>query len=153
MGSEKDEIDRRMKDTRDHMDENVTLEEREASRAKRYWRIAAIAIGVTAVAGAGYLVYRRARRSSRTEQLQRALADLLKSLPDSMRDVPHEVASRLKNVPLVTVAFNGNGESREAGKLRGFARKIAPTLVGTASSAVLERLTRAREREDQRGTA
>jgi hypothetical protein len=80
------------------MDENPgTADEQQRARAERYTRIALIALGVAAVAGAGFLVYRRMRRQSRTEQLQKSLVELLNHLPESVRDAPGEMASRVRN--------------------------------------------------------
>ena len=163
MGSAADEIDRKIRRTRDHMDENLgVLEDRTTSNAMRYGRMVAIAVGVAAAAGAGFLVYRRLRRRSRREQLQRTLVDLLKNLPDSLRDAPHEVASRFKphelasrlknSMPSVRVVVNGTDEGREPGTLESIVRRVAPAVVGTASTAVLERLTRTPEDRSARST-
>jgi len=71
MGVTADEIDRQINETRDHIDENLgVLERRAASNAIRYGRVAAMVLGVVAVAGAGVLIYRRINRPSRREQLQ-----------------------------------------------------------------------------------
>src|SRR4030088_434241 len=108
MGAAADEIDRQIKVTRDHMDENIgVLEQRAASRAVRYGRIVAIALGVGALAGVGVLVYRRMNQPSRKEQLQRMLIEALKDLPDSVRDLPDEVINRFKKpLPLFKVVVN-----------------------------------------------
>ena len=154
MGPAADEIDRQIRETRDQMDEKLdTLEKRAQSGAKRYGRIAAVALGVAVVGVAGYLVYRRVRRPSRIEQLQETLIGLLKSMPDSVRDMPHEVASRLKKpLPSVKIVFNGSDEPKEPGTFESIVRRIAPAVVGTASTAVLERLTRTPEGERSRAT-
>ena len=125
------------------------LEERAASDVMRYARIALVAVGVAVVAGAGYLVYRRLRRPSRAQQMQKTLIDLLKNLPDSVREMPHEVASRLNRpMPSVKVFLNGRDEAREPWTLESVVRKM-PEVVGTASSAVLERLTRSADKESK----
>jgi hypothetical protein len=144
MGNAADDTDRQMKESREHAGETIdSPEDRAGTGAMRYARIAIIALGVAAVAGAGFLVYRRVRRRSRTEQLQTKLVDLLKNLPESVRDVPHGVTSRLKNpFPSFKVVVNGSDETREEGTLRSVVRKVAPAVVGTASTAALDRLTR-----------
>jgi hypothetical protein len=144
MGASADEIDRQIKETRDHMDENISvLEQRAASKALRYGRVAAAVIGVIVVAGTGVLIYRRINRPSRREQLQRMLIDALKDLPDSLRELPDEVSSRLKKpLPSIKVVVNGEGEAKEPGTVEGIVRKVVPAVVGTASTALIGRFTR-----------
>jgi hypothetical protein len=155
MGAAADQIDRQIKETREHMDENLdTLEKRAASNAVRYGRIAAVVLGVVAVAGTGVLIYRRVRRPSRKEQLQSMVLEVLKDLPDSLRDMPGEVVTRLKKpLPSIKVVVNGKGEAREPGTLEGIVRKVTPPLVTTASSALIARLTRAGEPVDHKRSA
>lgn len=99
MGASDDEIDRQIRETRDHMDQNLDdLEQQAASSAVRYGRIAAVVLGVAAVAVAGVLIYRRMNRPARREQLQSMLLEALKDLPDSLRDLPEEMTTRLKKV-------------------------------------------------------
>jgi hypothetical protein len=152
MGAAADEIDRQIKETRDHMDENIgVLEQRAASNAVRYGRIVAIALGVVALAGAGVLIYRRMNQPSRREQLQRMLIDALKDLPDSVRDLPGEVTTRLKKpLPSVKVVVNGEDQATEPGTLESIMRKVAPAVVGTASTALIGRFTRAPDLTDDR---
>jgi transposase len=152
MGTAADEIDRQIKATRDHMDENIgVLEQRAASKAVRYGRIVAIALGVGALAGAGVLVYRRMNQPSRREQLRRMLIDALKDLPDSVRDLPDEVTTRLKKpLPSVKVVVNGEDQATEPGALESIVRKVAPAVVGTASTALIGRFTRPPDLSDER---
>jgi hypothetical protein len=152
MGAAADEIDRQIKETRDHMDENIgVLERRAASNAVRYGRIVAIAIGVVALTGAGVLIYRRMNQPSRREELQRMLIDALKDLPDSVRDLPGEVTTRLKKpLPSVKVVVNGEDQATEPGTLESIVRKVAPAVVGTASTALIGRFTRKPDLTDDR---
>jgi hypothetical protein len=149
MGASADEIDRQISETRDHIDQNLgALEKRAASNAMRYGRIAAVVLGVATVAGVGVLVYRRMNRPSRREQLQGMLLEVLKDLPDSLRDLPDEVTSRLKKpLPSVKVVVNGEEAGQEPGMLESVVRKVAPAVVGTASTALIERFTRSSEPE------
>jgi hypothetical protein len=149
MGSSTEEIDRQISETRDHIDQNLgMLEKRAASNAVRYGRIAAVVLGVVSVAGVGVLIYRRMNRPSRREQLQSMLIEVLRDLPNSLRDLPDEVTSRLKKqLPSVKVVINGTDdvETRGPGTLERVVRRVAPAVVGTASSALIERFTRTSE--------
>jgi hypothetical protein len=144
MGASADEIDRQINETRDHIDQNLgVLEKRAASNAMRYGRIAAVVVGVAAVAGAGVLIYRRMNRPSQRERLQTLLIEALRDLPDSLRDLPDEVTARLKKpLPSVKVVVNSEDATREPGTLESVVRKVAPAVVGTASTALIERFTR-----------
>lgn len=143
MGASADEIDRQINETRDHIDQNLgVLEKRAATNAMRYGRIAAVVLGVVSVAGVGVLIYRRMNRPSRREQLRSMVLEALRELPGSLRDLPDEVTSRLKKpLPSAKVVVNGD-EAREPGTLESVVRRGAPALVGTASTALIERFTR-----------
>src|ERR1700682_748812 len=144
MGASADEIDRQITETRDHIDENLgVLERRASTNAMRYGRVAAVVLGVVAVAGAGVLIYRRINRPSRRERLQGMLIEALKDLPDTLRDLPDEVKTRLKKpLPSIRVEVNGADSSKEPGTLKTIARKVAPAIVTTASGALIDRFTR-----------
>jgi len=71
--------------------------------------------------------------------LKDRLADL--SLAD-LRALAEEVSGRLKEpLPSVTVKVNENNDAKP-GTVKSILRRIAPALVGTASTALLERITR-----------
>ena len=144
MGASTDEIDRQIDETRDHIDQNLgVLEQRAASNAVRYGRVAAVVLGVVAVAGAGVLIYRRINRPSRREQLQGMLLDALRDLPDTLRDLPDQVTSRLKKpLPSIKVVVNGEEGSKEPGTYEGIVRKVVPAVVTTASGALIDRFVR-----------
>ena len=149
MGASADEIDRQIKETREHIDENLgVLERRAASNAVRYGRIAALIVGVAAVSVAGVLIYRRINRPTRTQQLRSKVIEAFKDLPDSLRDLPDDVSARLKRpLPSIKVVVNGEA-SEEPGTLERVVRRVTPAVVGTASSALIERFTRATDSED-----
>ena len=137
MGASAREIERQIKETRERMDTNLTqLEGRAASNAKRYGRIAAIVAGVAVVAGVGLLIYRRRRR--------RTLRDRIDDLSiENLRSLAQEVSGRLKDrLPSVTVRVNEKTRE-EPGTVEDILRKVAPVLVGTAGSALLERIASA----------
>ncbi|MHB8587325.1 MAG: hypothetical protein ACYDA0_00570 [Candidatus Dormibacteraceae bacterium] len=125
------------------MDENLgVLEQRAASNAIRYGRIAAIVVGVAAVAGAGWLIYRRINRPTRMERLQSLLIEALRDLPEALRELPDEVATRLtKPMPSIKVVVNGKDEAKDPGMLESIVRRVAPAVAGTASSALMGRFT------------
>jgi transposase len=150
MGNEADEVERQIKETRDQMDENLgELEQRTASNAMHYGRIAVVVLGVAAVAGVGVLIYRRINRPTRREQLRRMLIETLKDLPDSLRDLPEEVTDRLKkSLPSVTVVVNRDDAARGLGTLERIVRRVAPAVAGTASNALINRFRTAPERPD-----
>jgi hypothetical protein len=152
MGASTDEIDRQIKETRDHIDENLgALEQRAASNALRYARIAVMVLGAAALAGGGVLIFRRLRRPNRSEQLRRMVIQALKDLPGSLRDLPEDAVAQLKKpLPSVKVIVNREADlAREPGTLESIVRRVAPAVVGTASSALVDRFTRPSRAADE----
>ena len=134
MGASAREIEREIKATRERMDDNLNrLEGRATSSVSRYGRIAVILFGVVAVGGAALLIYRRTHRPTLRDRLD----DL--SL-DNLRTLAAEATGRLKeSLPSVTVRVNER-TNEEPGTFEGIIRKVAPALVGTVGSAVLQRV-------------
>jgi hypothetical protein len=151
MGPSSDEIDRQRKETRERIDEDFgALDQRDESNAMRYGRIAAVVVGVAVVAGVGWLIYRRINRPTRRERLQSLLIEALKDLPDSLRELPDEVATRIKKpMPSIKVFVNGKDEAKEPGPLKSIMRRVGPAVVGTASGALIGRFTRSSEAADE----
>ena len=137
MGASAREIEREIKATRDRMDDNLTrLEGRAASNAARYGRIAAIGVGVIALGAGAVLIYRRMHRPTLKDRLGDISAENLRALLESL-------SGRLKEeLPSVTVRVNEKPEP-EPGTLETILRKVAPALVGTASTALMDRISRA----------
>jgi hypothetical protein len=136
MGASAREIERQIKETRERMDDNLNeLEGRAASNAVRYGRIAAIAAALLAIGGAGFLIYRRMHRPS--------LKDRLDGLSiENLRELAQELSERLKEqLPSVTVSVNEKGPE-QPGMIGSIVRKVAPAVVGTVSTALLERVAR-----------
>jgi hypothetical protein len=103
MGPSKDEIDGRIRTTREHSYENLGLpDQQEESNVVPYGKIAAVVVGAAAVAVVGVLIYRRVNRPARREQLRRMLVEALEDLPDTLRDLPDEVARRTRK-PLASI--------------------------------------------------
>jgi hypothetical protein len=113
MGPSKDEIDGRIRETREHADENLGAAEQEAeSDAVRYGKIAAVVVGAAAVAVAGVLIYRRMKRPERREQLRRMVVEALEDLPDTLRELPDELVRKIKQ-PLPSMNDVVNRETRD----------------------------------------
>jgi hypothetical protein len=135
MGDSSDEIDREIRETRRQLDQNLgILEQRAASGARRYGRIAAgVGVGVAALV-IGAVVYRRYRRRSVVKQLREALLQ-------SVRDLPDEVTSRLKRrLPIKVVVTDRANEESTPSAWASIARKVAPAVAGSAASAVVSRV-------------
>ncbi|HEY0831003.1 MAG TPA: hypothetical protein VGE99_07650 [Candidatus Dormibacteraeota bacterium] len=134
MGTSAHEIEREIRETRDRMDGNLTqLEGKAASRAARFGRMAAIGLVVLAAGGAAYLLYHRMRKPTLRDRLDGLSIDKLRALVE-------EVSGRLRHeLPSVTLTVNEKTE-REPGTLESIVRKVAPAVIGTASTAVLERV-------------
>jgi len=146
MGASAREIEQQIKETRERMDENLgTLENRAASGALRYAKIAAIVVGATVVAGAGFIIWRKTRRPTIKDRLDRLT-------PDGLRALADEVAARLQK-PLPSVRVTVNGKSQEPGTLRIILRRVAPAIVGSASTALLERVARPQNERGRKTSA
>ena len=143
MGASAREIERQIKETRVRMDTYLTqLEGRAASKSVRYGRFAALGVGLVAVAGAAFLIYRRMHRPTLRDRLDELSVD-------NLRTLAQELSGRLREkLPSVTVRVNERSE-QEPGTVESILRKVAPALVGTAGSALLERVASAPE--DQYG--
>ncbi len=135
MGASAREIEREIKVTRDRMDENLTqLEGRAAGNAARYGRLAAIAAGVVAAGAVAFLVYRRTRKPTLRDRIDDVSIENLRAMLDNL-------SARLKeDLPSVTVRVNEKSE-REPSTIEAIVRKVAPAVVGTASTALLERIS------------
>jgi len=136
MGASAREIERQIKETRERMDNNLNqLEDRAASNAVRYGRIAAIVVGVVAIGGAGFLLYRKMHRPT--------LKDRLDDLSiENLRELAEAVSGRLKGqLPSVTVKVN-EPTPQEPGTIESIVRRVAPAMLGTVSTALLERVSR-----------
>jgi hypothetical protein len=135
MGASSSEIDQEIKDTREELDETIeVLEHRAARGARVYGRVAAgVVVGVAAVI-VGVVIYRRRRQKKVARQLHHVLFD-------SIRELPEEVKSKLKTTLPITVVIGERPDEAGRGSVwNAIAAKIAPTLVGSATRAVMARL-------------
>ena len=144
MGASADQIEREIRETRERMDENLgVLEDRAVSNAVRYGRIAAVALVVTAAGVAGFLIYRHVRRPGVKERLEGVSSEAL-------RELAVEIGTGMKErFPSATVTVNEKKEP-EPGPLHGILRKVAPTIIGTVPTAMIERVTRRQDERERR---
>lgn len=139
MGASADQIDRQIRETRARMDDNLTtLEQRATRNAIRYGRIAVVIVGTIALGGAAFFAFRKFR--------QPALTDRLQGMPPAaLRALTGELGSRLKgarkSMPSGTLTVSDRTEP-EPGRFEHVVRKLAPAIIGTASTALIERATR-----------
>jgi hypothetical protein len=124
MGPSKDEIDGRTRETREHADENVRVQEQEESDLTRYGKIAAVVVGAAAVAIVGVVIYRRVNRPARREQLRRMLVEALEDLPDTLRELPDEIVGKIKQpLPSIKIVVNRETRDRVRGALENMIRR------------------------------
>jgi len=135
MGASSAEIDQEIRETREELNQKLAiLERRVASGARTYGRIAAgVAVAVLAV-GVGVVVYRRRRRRVTVQQLH-------KSLFKAVRDLPADARARLmEKLPVKIVITDKDHREGTSNPWANLAQKIAPTVVGSATGAILARM-------------
>lgn len=126
MTPSKDEIDGRIRETHEVVDENLDESEQGAeSNAVRYTKIAAVVVGAVAVATAGVLIYRRMRRPARREQLRRMLVEAFEDLPEMLRELPDDLARKIKRpLPSIKVIVSPETGAKVRGALEGMIRRV-----------------------------
>jgi len=136
MGAPTDEIGRQIAETREHVDENLTiLEKRAAANARRVAIIVAAGVAAGLVVGGGaFLIYRHMRKPGMSERLH----DMI---PDALTDLPETIRTRFKGRPVKVVI--SSGEDRES-VWESIARKVAPAVATTIVGAVTARIVRQR---------
>ena len=104
MGAPTDEIGRQIAETRDHVDENLTiLEKRAAANARRVAIIVAAGVAAGLVVGGGaFLIYRHMRKPGMSERLH----DMI---PDALTDLPETIRTRFKGRPVKGRQDKGEG--------------------------------------------
>jgi hypothetical protein len=135
MGASSAEIDQEIRDIRSELDQKLdVLERRAASGARKYGRyVAGVAAGVLAV-GIGVVIYRRRRDRALVKRLHEFVFE-------TMRDLPEEVTTRLKEkLPIKVVVTDKAHEEGSSNPWMGLAQAIAPTVVGSAAGAVVARM-------------
>ena len=135
MGASSAEIDQEIRDTRNELDHKLAvLERRATSGARKYGRYAAVAaVGILAV-GIGAVIYRRRRDRAVVKQLHRVVFE-------TIRDLPQEVTSRLKeSLPIKVVVSDKAHSESTPNPWTGLAHTIVSTIVGSAAGAVVARM-------------
>ena len=136
MGGSSDEISRQIAETRDHVDENLTvLEQRAAANARRIGIMVAagVAAGIV-IAGAAFLIYRQTRKPGVSERIH----DML---PDALTDLPETIRTRFKGRPVKVVI--SDGADREP-VWQSVVRKVAPAVATSMATAVTARMMQSR---------
>ena len=135
MGASSAEIDQEIKAAREELDETLGVLERRAARGARvYGRVAAGVVVGVAVVVVGVMVYRRRQQKTVVNRLHHVVFQ-------SLRDLPEEMTSKLKKkLPIKVVITDKDDEGGGGSAWSGFAAKIAPTLIGSATGAVMARL-------------
>jgi nitrate reductase gamma subunit len=130
MGASAREIERQIKETRARMDDNLTrLEGQAASSARRYGIVAGAIAGAALLAGIAFFVYRRTHPPTLRDRVSSLSLDDLRTLVERMKEA----------APSVTVRVNEKTDE-EPGTMESILRKVAPALVGTAGTALLQRI-------------
>jgi hypothetical protein len=137
MGASSAEIDEEIKEARGELGKTLgVLESRAARGARVYGRVVAGAVLGAAVVVAGVMIYRRRQQKKLAKRLHQVLFE-------SVRELPEEMASKLKKrLPIKVVITDQADDGGEGSAWNGIAAKIAPTLVGSATGAVMARLRR-----------
>jgi hypothetical protein len=140
MGASSAEIDQEIKAARGELDETLgVLESRAARGARVSARVAAGVLVGAAVVVVGVMVYRRRQQKNVVKRLHHVLYE-------SVRDLPKEMTSKLKKqLPIKVVITDKDDAGDEGSAWNAIAAKIAPTLVGSATGAVMARLRRTPE--------
>ena len=94
------EIEIQISEAHDNTEEELEgFELRSASDSWRYGRVAVISFAVVALAGAGYLVYRRVKRPTLAKRLRLRVLDSIRELPPELRS---RLRRKIPRVPAVT---------------------------------------------------
>lgn len=132
MGSSSAEINDQIASTRQHLDANLdVLEKRATSGMKRAGMLGGIGLGAgLLVGGIAFLVFRRLHKPTVRDRVQDAMPDL--------SEFQKELKKRFGNKPYKIVITSADADTGERGSLwESTARKVAPTIVTSAASALM----------------
>lgn len=130
MGGSSAQIHDEIESTRSQLDANLdVLEKRATSGLKRAGMMAGIGLAAGLLAGVvGFLVYRRTHRPTLRDRVQDAIPDF--------GDLQKELKKRFGNRPFKIVITSADAGAR--GSIwESTARRVAPTIVTSAASAVM----------------
>jgi len=132
MGSSSAEINDEIATTRQHLDANLdVLERRATSGLKRAGMLGGIGLAAgLLVGGIAFLVIRKTRKPTVRDRVQDAMPDFT--------DFQKEVKKRFGNRPFKIVITSADADTTERGSIwESTARKVAPTIVTSAASAIM----------------
>lgn len=132
MGTSSAEINDEIATTRQHLDDNLdVLERRATSGMKRAGMLAGIGLAAgLVVGGTAFLVIRKVRKPTVRDRVQDAMPDFT--------DFQKELKKRFGNKPFKITITSADADTTERGSIwESTARKVAPTIVTSAASALM----------------
>jgi hypothetical protein len=148
MGTSSAEINDEITTTRQHLDANLdVLEKRATSGIKRAGMLGGIGLAAgLVVGGIAYLVFRRTHKPTVRDRVQDAMPDFT--------DFQKEVKKRFGSRPFKIVITSADADTSERGSIwESTARKVAPTIVTSAASAIMAAALRRRGSSEPDTTA
>jgi len=132
MGSSSAQINDEIATTREHLDANLdVLERRATSGMKRAGMLGGIGLAAgLVVGGIAFFVIRRMHKPTVRDRVQDAMPDF--------SDFQKELKKRFGNKPFKIVITSADADATERGSIwESTARKVAPTIVTSAASALM----------------
>jgi hypothetical protein len=144
MGTTSAQINNQINSTRDQIDANLdVLEKRAASNMRRAAIIGgASAAAALVVGGIAFVAYRRMHKPTFRERVQHAM-------PDSWMDFQKDMRKRLGNRPFKVVISSADTDENGESVWESTARKVAPTLITSAASALMAQAMKRRNRSSE----
>jgi hypothetical protein len=135
MGASSAEIDRQIKETRQHLDANLSVLEQRAAASARLVRVAAAAgVALAAVVGASFVIHAMRRKRSPAARIHDAV-------PLRVRRLPGAVTRKLKRpLPAVKVVVADPDEGSASRAWESIAQKVAATMAVSAAGRLASRL-------------
>jgi len=143
MGTSSAQINDEIASTRDHLDANLdVLERRATSGMKRAGMVGGLGLAAGLVAGGiAYVIIRRLHRPTVRDRVQDAMPDFT--------EFQKEVKKRFGNRPFKIVITSADADTSERGSIwESTARKVAPTIVTSAASALMAAAMKRRSRSE-----
>ena len=146
MGGSSAQINDEIASTREHLDANLdVLERRAASGMKRAGIMAGAGLAAALIVGGiAFFVIRRTHKPTMRERVQDAM-------PEAFGDLQKELKKRFGNRPFKIVITSADADTSERGSIwESTARKVAPTLVTSAASALMGAALRRRSAAEEK---